>query len=582
MVLYLIKMGALFADGFRLFYQKVCCDLCCCKRCERARRRRRGTVVLHQARSGASAGAYLYGAAGSGVKALAPPTGSDPTAEAGSDVAATTSDRKRPGFVRDGGGVVTSAPPGGGGPATTLHGSLPRSGNRHWKTAHVYETISLVDDVSACDATTRGRQRWSSHQRPSEVAGAAPTRGTPHQWRNAWGPAEPLIFPQDRFLHGAERERERRRSRVVESRDAGGERAGEWRSPPERKYSSLPRQASLYARSERRASRVGGPETTAKDRMRQQFPERVEAKMAVNGRSDSTVSPLRRASANAIGSSGGTVPSSRAVLPTAEGHQRGAASKNQRTKKKKTTTKARWKRGEKIDAAAEGEPRVGPGAGQGLRSQLGQSDESFVTAPPGDSSADPPTTDEEDAVVVPAVSLRKRKKNSAAAAARRKTAKQEEPDAMQLMPMTSTSVEDSELARSQECTTKPASAANTVSDGVCPYGGGGGGGPRGKRRVPIGACLLVLLAYVFSGTVAFCLWEGWDHVTGAYFCFVSLGTIGFGDFVPGSRSGTGSTEKLLVLVLWLVLGLTLVAMCLTLTAENFDRKSSTASGGQDS
>ena len=37
------------------------------------------------------------------------------------------------------------------------------------------------------------------------------------------------------------------------------------------------------------------------------------------------------------------------------------------------------------------------------------------------------------------------------------------------------------------------------------------------------------------------LFIGWDPVTSAYFCFVTLTTIGFGDYTPvDSFAGTGS------------------------------------------
>ncbi len=48
------------------------------------------------------------------------------------------------------------------------------------------------------------------------------------------------------------------------------------------------------------------------------------------------------------------------------------------------------------------------------------------------------------------------------------------------------------------------------------------------------SCLLVLLLYILLGTMLFAEWEGWSYTDGAYFCFISLMTIGFGDFVPGN------------------------------------------------
>ena len=53
--------------------------------------------------------------------------------------------------------------------------------------------------------------------------------------------------------------------------------------------------------------------------------------------------------------------------------------------------------------------------------------------------------------------------------------------------------------------------------------------------IPITTCLLVLISYIIFGAVLFAAWEGWNYMDGAYFCFISLMTIGFGDFVPGNK-----------------------------------------------
>ncbi|KAL7730580.1 hypothetical protein ACLKA6_000573 [Drosophila palustris] len=80
-----------------------------------------------------------------------------------------------------------------------------------------------------------------------------------------------------------------------------------------------------------------------------------------------------------------------------------------------------------------------------------------------------------------------------------------------------------------------------------------------QRQVPISLVLLILMCYICVGTVIFALWENWSLVDGAYFCFVTLSTIGYGDFVP-ARSFNGPDLQLYVCCAYLLLGLVLVAM----------------------
>ncbi len=46
------------------------------------------------------------------------------------------------------------------------------------------------------------------------------------------------------------------------------------------------------------------------------------------------------------------------------------------------------------------------------------------------------------------------------------------------------------------------------------------------------ACLLVL--YILLGATFFYYRQGWPFSTCCYFCVVTLATIGFGDYIPGS------------------------------------------------
>ncbi|XP_050430530.1 potassium channel subfamily K member 18-like [Adelges cooleyi] len=89
--------------------------------------------------------------------------------------------------------------------------------------------------------------------------------------------------------------------------------------------------------------------------------------------------------------------------------------------------------------------------------------------------------------------------------------------------------------------------------------------------VPVALVLLVLVGYICVGAAVFAAWEGWTFIDGAYFCFVTLSTIGFGDLVPGkSFQGTDTQNGQLQLVAccgYLLFGLVLIAMSFSLVQE---------------
>lgn len=89
--------------------------------------------------------------------------------------------------------------------------------------------------------------------------------------------------------------------------------------------------------------------------------------------------------------------------------------------------------------------------------------------------------------------------------------------------------------------------------------------------VPVVLVLLVLTGYICLGAAVFSTWEGWTYIDGAYFCFVTLSTIGFGDLVPGkSFQGTDTQNGQLQLVAccgYLLFGLVLIAMSFSLVQE---------------
>ncbi|XP_023335414.1 TWiK family of potassium channels protein 18 isoform X1 [Eurytemora carolleeae] len=82
--------------------------------------------------------------------------------------------------------------------------------------------------------------------------------------------------------------------------------------------------------------------------------------------------------------------------------------------------------------------------------------------------------------------------------------------------------------------------------------------------IPSTACIWVLLVYLFTGTIMFAEWEGWNYLDSVYFCVTSLCKIGLGDFVPGTNFA-GETEKmnkakLIINFVYLLVGMGVIAM----------------------
>lgn len=48
--------------------------------------------------------------------------------------------------------------------------------------------------------------------------------------------------------------------------------------------------------------------------------------------------------------------------------------------------------------------------------------------------------------------------------------------------------------------------------------------------------MFLVASYIVAGTFLFKRWEDWAYLDAAYFCFITLTTIGFGDFVPAQVS----------------------------------------------
>ncbi|XP_063536136.1 uncharacterized protein LOC134745932 [Cydia strobilella] len=94
-------------------------------------------------------------------------------------------------------------------------------------------------------------------------------------------------------------------------------------------------------------------------------------------------------------------------------------------------------------------------------------------------------------------------------------------------------------------------------------------------HVPVSIVLFLLLAYICVGAAIFSAWENWSFLDAAYFCFIALATIGFGDFVPTSfLTAKHTTEnskseyiQMIACCAYLVFGLILIAMSFSLLQD---------------
>lgn len=84
-----------------------------------------------------------------------------------------------------------------------------------------------------------------------------------------------------------------------------------------------------------------------------------------------------------------------------------------------------------------------------------------------------------------------------------------------------------------------------------------------ETQVPVLVILSILIVYISIGTAIFSIWENWSFIDGAYFCFVTISTIGFADLVP-RKTFQGPDLQLFACCTYLIVGLILVTMSFTL------------------
>uniref|UniRef100_A0A1I8QBY0 Potassium channel domain-containing protein n=1 Tax=Stomoxys calcitrans TaxID=35570 RepID=A0A1I8QBY0_STOCA len=93
--------------------------------------------------------------------------------------------------------------------------------------------------------------------------------------------------------------------------------------------------------------------------------------------------------------------------------------------------------------------------------------------------------------------------------------------------------------------------------------------PPKDRPVPIWLCVFLVISYILGGAALFAYWEKWSFLDSAYFCFITLTTIGFGDFVPAKGVKDESEQSIAYCSLYLLFGIALLAMSFNLVQEEF-------------
>lgn len=76
--------------------------------------------------------------------------------------------------------------------------------------------------------------------------------------------------------------------------------------------------------------------------------------------------------------------------------------------------------------------------------------------------------------------------------------------------------------------------------------------------VPISICIMILICYITLGAVLFHKIQSWNVLESIYFCFTSLGTIGFGDITPKGNLAQYIASG------YILFGMAVVAMCFNL------------------
>lgn len=73
---------------------------------------------------------------------------------------------------------------------------------------------------------------------------------------------------------------------------------------------------------------------------------------------------------------------------------------------------------------------------------------------------------------------------------------------------------------------------------------------------------LGVVIFIFIPAAIFRRIEGWSYGQSLYYCFTTLSTIGFGDFVPGQQSAEHRDLYKILVMLWICFGLAFLTLLL--------------------
>ncbi|KAF2358156.1 Potassium channel domain [Trinorchestia longiramus] len=102
--------------------------------------------------------------------------------------------------------------------------------------------------------------------------------------------------------------------------------------------------------------------------------------------------------------------------------------------------------------------------------------------------------------------------------------------------------------------------------------------PTNEVTVPIIINLVLLASYIILGAYLFSTWENWPFYTSCYFTFVTVSTIGYGDYYPETAmvndlsASFVETAKMFFCVLYLLFGMALLSMSVNLMQDQLMEK----------